>query len=102
METVTETCCTDGKCFNEAIVLEDPKRADKLSLVKETFILILQKQNYRRYTICSSTWQRETKVKEAISAMFSGKMINETEKDRYCILHCNFGKTAIKSEGKDK
>lgn len=82
---------------------EDPKRADKLSLVKGDIHFDFAKNRITGDTLSLLiNLAKETKVKEAISAMFSGKMINETEKRS--VLHIalrNFGKTAIKSEGKD-
>lgn len=82
---------------------EDPKRADKLSLVKGDIHFDFAKNRINGDTLSLLiNLAKETKVKEAISAMFSGKMINETEKRS--VLHIalrNFGKTAIKSEGKD-
>ena len=82
---------------------EDPKRADKLSLVKGDIHFDFAKNRITGDTLSLLiNLAKEAKVKEAISAMFSGKMINETEKRS--VLHIalrNFGKTAIKSEGKD-
>jgi glucose-6-phosphate isomerase len=82
---------------------EDPKRADKLSLVKGDIHFDFAKNRITLDTLALLiNLAKEAKVKEAISAMFSGKMINETEKRS--VLHIalrNFGKIAIKSEGKD-
>ncbi len=82
---------------------EDAKRADKFSLAKGDIHFDFAKNRITEHTLALLIdLAKQAKVKEAINAMFSGKIINETEKRS--VLHIalrNFGKTAIKSEGKD-
>lgn len=81
----------------------DAKRAERFSLSQGDIYF-----DYSKNRITDNTLSlliqlaKEARLKEAIAAMFSGKMINETEKRS--VLHIalrNFGNAAIKSNGAD-
>lgn len=82
---------------------QDPLRFKKYSLQHDEILFDYSKNRITEQTLALLfELAKETKLKEAIKAMFSGELINQTE--NRSVLHTAlryFGKEAIKSQGKD-
>ena len=82
---------------------QNPDRAKEFSLQQGDIYFDYSKNRINAETLKHlQTLALEVKLKDAIDAMFSGDMINQTE--NRSVLHValrNFGKAPIKSEGKD-